>query len=118
MSRKSTHIEQRVETRIPIRVRVEYSSMDDFIDDYTSNISLGGMFVHSTSPLAIGTRFRLRFRLPGRDKPIETYAFVRWVADIRDAGEAHCGMGIQFDELKASDQRYIENWLRESGDSL
>ena len=118
MPKKSTHIEQRVETRIPIRVRVEYSSMDDFIDDYTSNISLGGMFVRSAQPLALGTRFRLRFRLPGRDKPIETYAFVRWVADIHEAGEAHCGMGIQFDELKPSDQRFIENWLTASQDDL
>ena len=114
MPKKSTHIEQRVETRIPIRVRVEYTSMADFIDDYTSNISLGGMFVHSTKPLAIGTRFRLRFRLPGRNKPIETYAFVRWVADAAQAGEEHCGMGIQFDDLRPSDQRFIEEWLRES----
>ena len=118
MSKKSTQIEQRVETRIPIRVRVEYTSMADFIDDYTSNISLGGMFVHSANPLAIGTRFKLRFRLPGREKPIETYAFVRWVADEKQAGKEHCGMGIQFDDLRPSDQRFIENWLNHSGDEL
>ena len=113
MAKKSTQVEQRVETRIPIRVRVEYESMADFIDDYTSNISLGGMFVRSSSPLAIGTRFRLRFRLPGRERPIETYAFVRWISDAEE-NDDHAGMGIQFDDLRPSDQKFIEAWLANS----
>jgi uncharacterized protein (TIGR02266 family) len=107
MAKKSTQIEHRVETRVPIRVRVEYEARSDFLDDYTSNISLGGMYMRSPSPLAVGTRFRLRFRLPGRDKPIETYAVVRWVTEEE-------GMGIQFDALKPSDQKVIQSWLGES----
>ena len=113
MAKKTTQLEQRVETRVPIRMRVEYENLADFLDDYTSNLSLGGMFVHSRSPLAIGTRFRLRFRLPNREKPIETYGIVRWVTE--KIGHQPAGMGIQFDELKATDQKSIEVWLGDEG---
>ena len=111
MAKKTTQLEQRVETRVPIRMRVEYDDLADFLDDYTSNLSLGGMYVHSKNPLPIGTRFRLRFRLPNRDKPIETYGIVRWVNE--EAGHQPAGMGIQFDELKPTDQKSIETWLSE-----
>lgn len=112
MAKKSTHLEQRVETRVPIRMRVEYDSLADFLDDYTSNLSLGGMYVQSNQPLSLGTRFRLRFRLPGREKPIETYAIVRWASETTN--EEHSGMGIQFDDLKPADQKSIEQWLTET----
>lgn len=109
MAKKTTQLEQRVETRVPIRMRVEYENLSDFLDDYTSNLSLGGMYVHSQNPLALGTRFRLRFRLPNREKPIETYGIVRWVNE--ETSQQPAGMGIQFDELKPSDQKSIEMWL-------
>jgi uncharacterized protein (TIGR02266 family) len=90
-------------------MRVEYDSLTDFLDDYTSNLSMGGMYVQSNQPLPIGTRFRLRFRLPGREKAIETYAIVRWVSETTE--DEHSGMGIQFDKLRNTDQKSIEKWL-------
>jgi uncharacterized protein (TIGR02266 family) len=106
-------IEQRVQSRVPIRVKVEYERLDDFLDDYTANVSLGGMFVRTAEPLPEGTRFRLRFRVPGRDRPVETFGTVRWTVAPGAPHGLEAGMGIRFDELAPSDKRAVERWLDE-----
>jgi uncharacterized protein (TIGR02266 family) len=117
MADRSTRIEQRVATRIPIRVKVEYTQLSDFLDDYASNLSLGGMFLQSDDPLPVGTRFRLRFRVPGESKSVETYGIVRWVIPAANANDPSSGMGIQFDDLKPTDQASIDRWMQENPES-
>lgn len=94
--------------RVPIRVRVEYQQVDDFLADYACNLSLGGMFIQTERPLPAGTRFRLRLLLPEPHEPIETYAEVRWVADTVD-GER--GMGVRFDTLSRTARQQVERLL-------
>ena len=61
----------------------------------TRNISLGGVFVETTTPLPLQTRLQIRFRIPTQSEPIE----VRWV---EPAGEEQLpGMGIRFQGLRA-----------------
>lgn len=105
--RTQTQVEQRITSRIPMRVQVEYENLDDFLDDYTSNVSLGGMFLECEDPLPVGSRFRLRFRVQGR--LVETYGTVRWVVGRRDGLTP--GMGLQFDALSRGDRRAVEGWL-------
>ena len=110
-------IERRTNRRLPIRVMVEYETTDDFLIDYTANMSIGGMFIPTKEPLEMGTRFRMRFRLPDRKKPIETYAVVRWVVSAENPGMMQPGMGVQFDELGPKDfrdvQKLIAGWVAE-----
>ncbi|MBN2798098.1 MAG: TIGR02266 family protein [Deltaproteobacteria bacterium] len=106
-------VEQRVSSRVPIRVLVEYERIDDFLADYSSNLSLGGMFIRTTQPLDMGTRFRIRFRLPHRPRPVETFGVVRWVVPDDGGPETVPGMGIQFDDLSSADKRAVEKLLTE-----
>ncbi|MFK7929310.1 MAG: TIGR02266 family protein [Myxococcota bacterium] len=98
--------------RVPLRVKVDYDLLDDFLDDYTANISMGGMFVRSETPMDVDTTFRIRFSLPGRATPIEATATVRWVVLPNDPAGLVPGMGIQFDGLSDGDHRAIERWMR------
>ena len=104
-------IERRTNRRLPIRVLVEYESTEDFLFDYTANISIGGMFIRTNEPLEMGTRFRMRFRLPDRKKLIETYAVVRWVVSPADPGMMEPGMGVQFDDLAPKDFRDVQELI-------
>jgi type IV pilus assembly protein PilZ len=104
-------IERRTNRRLPIRVMVEYETTEDFLIDYTANVSIGGMFIRTDQPLEMGTRFRIRFRLPDRKKPIETYAVVRWVVSPADPGLMQPGMGVQFDELSPKDLRDVQDLI-------
>ena len=45
----------------------------------TRNISLGGLYLESASPLPIGTTVQLRFQLPTQPEPVEVAGDVRWV---------------------------------------
>lgn len=104
-------IERRTNRRLPIRVMVEYETTEDFLIDYTANVSIGGMFIRTDDPLELGTRFRMRFRLPDRKKPIETYAVVRWVVSVANPGRMQPGMGVQFDELGPKDFRDVQELI-------
>lgn len=47
--------EKRAHDRMPIRLIVDYEDADDFLGDYTVNLSAGGTFIHTTRMLALGT---------------------------------------------------------------
>jgi len=107
--------DQRYQRRLPVRIDVEYEEMDDFLTDYTANISIGGMFIETEQPLAVGTRFRLRFTVPSRVKPIDTIAEVRWAQPRTPRSTLTPGMGVRFEELSAADlaavQEMLAHWI-------
>ena len=65
----------------------------------TRNISLGGVFVETATPLPLQTRLQIRFRIPTQAEPIEVGGEVRWVEP--GGGEQLPGMGIRFQGLRA-----------------
>lgn len=66
----------------------------------TSNIGVGGAFVLTESPLAVGTTLRVSIDVPTTEETIETDATVRWVVTPETADELHApGMGIKFQRL-------------------
>ncbi|MCP4809272.1 MAG: TIGR02266 family protein [Proteobacteria bacterium] len=111
MSAALKTIEHRTMRRLPVRVLVEYEALAEFLEDYTANLSIGGMFIATDTPLDIGTRFRLRFSVPGRKKPIETVGEVRWSVPRAEAGAMNPGMGVQFDALVGSELRALQRLM-------
>lgn len=110
-TRATDSSERRIQRRLPIRITVEYSDLEDFLTDYTSNLSIGGMFIETEEPLGVGTRFRLRFSVPNRSTPIDTIAEVRW-AQARVAGSPLSpGMGVRFQELAPADGEAVQEML-------
>ena len=67
----------------------------------TRNISLGGLYLESASPLPIGTTVQLRFQLPTQPEPVEVSGDVRWVVK-KGAGD-QSGICIRFQGLRARD---------------
>lgn len=103
--------ERRVVARLPIRVMVEYQAIEDFLIDYTANVSLGGIFIQTTDPMAVGTTFKLRLSIPTRQRPIDTVGVVRWTVPPEESGPLIPGMGVQFDELNPTDLRAVHRLL-------
>lgn len=97
--------------RIPVKVRVEYSHVEDFLVDYTSNHTIGGMFIKTDRPLNVGARFVLRFQLPGTARAIETEAQVRWTLPVEVAAPMTPGMGVRFAPLSSQDKCCVEELL-------
>jgi len=103
--------DRRYQRRLPIRITVEYEDMEDFLTDYTANLSIGGMFIETEEPLAVGTHFRLRFTVPTRTSPIDTIAEVRWSQDRTAGSPMAPGMGVRFQELSPTDLDAVQEML-------
>ena len=93
------------------RVRVEYSTVDDFLVDYTSNQTIGVMFIKTDYPMAVGSVFKLSIQLPRDLPPIEASAEVCWTRP-HEAGEPmNAGMGVRFRGLSAVDKVLVDGLM-------
>ena len=93
------------------RVRVEYTNMEDFLVDYTSNNTIGGMFIKTDRPLGTRARFTLHLQLPGGRAAMVTQAEVRWTLPVDVAAPMTPGMGVRFEALAKSDRDYVEGLI-------
>ncbi|HEY8367954.1 MAG TPA: TIGR02266 family protein [Thermodesulfobacteriota bacterium] len=72
-----------------------------------TDLSHGGLFVDSPTPLPEGTAVRLRFALPGQTSPMTIEARVAWT-------QPHIGMGLRFTKLHPADKRAIDQYVDET----
>jgi uncharacterized protein (TIGR02266 family) len=95
--------ERRGTPRIPVETDVTIGGRGRVVVGVSSDVSLGGLFVAAYSPLPVGTRVSLRFRLPTGQ--VVAAGFVRWVREGRPGRIA--GMGIQLGELGEVDRETL-----------
>jgi hypothetical protein len=89
-----------------LTINKEFESFDAFIQEYVTNISRTGVFVKSTSPLAVGTHVNLRFTVIMDD--IET---IEGVGEVVRVEKDPPGMGLVFRELSAYSKDLIDKLL-------
>ena len=102
--------EQRLHDRV--MVNHEFESIDSFLTEYVSNISHGGVFIRSRSPLPVGTRVQLRFTIIVDDvESIEGEGEV-----VRVVEGPNGGMGVAFTKLSQRSESLINELMaRQSG---
>ena len=89
-----------------VTINKEFESFDAFIQEYVTNISRTGVFIKTTSPLAVGTRVNLRFTVIMDD--IET---IEGVGEVVRVEKDPPGMGVVFRELSTYSKDLIEKLL-------
>ncbi|MBL8919688.1 MAG: PilZ domain-containing protein [Myxococcaceae bacterium] len=99
-----------VERRISARKTInhEFATVDQFINEYVTNISRSGVFVRSAEPLPVGTRVNLRFTVIQDE--LETIEGVGEVVRVVDRGRQK-GMGVVFVELTQVSKELLERIL-------
>lgn len=103
--------ERRTSERLPVQLRVDYQSAESFISEYTMNISRGGMFISTRTPLNIGTTIELIFRIPNREVPFKILGEVAWITPYDRKSNLIPGMGIRFKEMKEEDKKAFDNFI-------
>jgi uncharacterized protein (TIGR02266 family) len=88
---------------------MEFERFAGFVEEYSANLSLGGMFVRSAEPAPIGARLRIEFRLGGDTPLIEGEGEVVWVRPREDGEGRQAGMGIRFLEIAPPSRQLIFN---------
>ncbi len=89
----------RTHSRAPVGLKVEYRTTGAFLVSYTTNLSHGGLFVETPSPLPEGTRVTLRLHVPGAEDEVETEAVVAWSRREPSADGEPAGMGMRFEAV-------------------
>jgi uncharacterized protein (TIGR02266 family) len=89
------HSEKRQHPRIELILKVTYDRSEDFLDDYASNASGGGIFIATVKPFQVGEVLTFSISFPGLLSPIWCRGEVRW---RRPPSQAHedkpTGIGV------------------------
>ena len=106
--------EGRRAARIPFAGEVElrFEEFGDFVTEYAKDLSLTGMFLHTTRPHPPGSSFQFEFRIEGGQPLIRGVGEVVWARDRRLSANEPPGMGIRFISLDTNGQKLIR-WLLE-----
>jgi uncharacterized protein (TIGR02266 family) len=91
--------EQRVHPRVT--VNKEFESIDDFVSEYVTNISRGGVFIRSKNPLPVGTEVNLKFSILTDD-----FEMIEGLGRVVRVDEE--GMGVVFTELTPDSRAAVE----------
>ncbi|HUO87097.1 MAG TPA: TIGR02266 family protein [Thermoanaerobaculia bacterium] len=95
-------------------VRLEFDRFHGFVEQYSANLSLGGMFINGESPPATGSEVAVEFRLGDGFELIRGRGRVVWVSP---EGEEPAGFGLRFLELTPGSRelifRLVERRVRE-----
>jgi uncharacterized protein (TIGR02266 family) len=102
--------ERRRDSRVPLKVPVDYSSVDDFFTEFSANINEGGVFVAMEKPPELDSEVHLQFRLPGADQPVLVNGRVAWTSDGEDGEPA--GFGVEFQDLPGEIREAINGVVR------
>lgn len=121
MEDEKTALERRNHPRIPVMMQVSFTNGEDFMVDYSTNLSSNGIFINTQQAVAGGDRVHMKFFLPGYDQPVRILGTVRWrrAAPISGSEAALSGIGVEF--LEASQQNreairhFVERFLPEEG---
>jgi len=89
---------------------VDYSAVDVFFSEFTTNVNEGGMFIATETPSPVDSEVALEFQLPGLERPVNISGRVAWISDGK--GESPVGMGIEFQALAPDVRATINDLVR------
>lgn len=94
---------------IRVDVNHEFHKIEDYIAEYVSNISQGGVFIRSKNPLPLGTRVMLKFSIIVDDiEIVEGEGEVVRVERGTGGESGEMGMGVAFTRLTAESKLLID----------
>ena len=93
--------DKRQKKRIPLQLLVSYKVDGKVVDNFSFNLSSGGMFIETRAQLPVGSMIDLIFEIPMNSKEVHIKGEVMW----QKTDGSPKGMGIEFkdftDEKKA-----------------
>ncbi len=108
-------VERRSYPRAVLCVTVTATGISSTFTEFTYDVSEGGVFVETDTPLESGTAVELEFTLPEEEEPVRAKGgVVHSLSRDRASGDRRTGMGIQFSEISDSDVDKIRKYVNQS----
>jgi type IV pilus assembly protein PilZ len=103
---------KRADERYQVSIPVDCSTLHMFISNHVNNISRGGLFLASDTPLPLNAEVSLVLRLPTAGTSIHATGRVAWNYDVRKGTSRIVpGSGIRFVEMGPADRATLEAYL-------
>jgi|WetSurMetagenome_2_1015567.scaffolds.fasta_scaffold559236_2 uncharacterized protein (TIGR02266 family) len=114
----NTALEQRFEPRYRTKIAIYYGSGErQLMTDYSINMSTGGIFIETSSPMPQDSTLFVKFSLPVSNTHITCKTKVAWINEPGNikAKELPTGMGLQFIDLSLEKIHFIREFINEGG---
>jgi len=96
----------------PVRIRLRIASFDAFIEKFAPNVTRGGVFIASRTPLPIGSTFAFEIQLAAGEVALAGDGKVTWVKAFDPvAPQKPHGMGVQFLRLDNPSRELLNKML-------
>ena len=95
--------ERRAHPRYRFVTEVHFGSPSNFYTGFSRNISEGGVFVATYSPIPVGTVMDLEIKMPDSSPPIAMRGEVRWRAEPTEGSDGEPGLGVKFLDLSVKE---------------
>ncbi len=105
---------ERAAPRVEARLRVHFGQSHELLTSYSVNLSTGGLFLETGTPLPAETPLNLEFFLPDSAAIIRCKGRVAWVnpTDRSRKPQLPSGMGIQFLDLTMKDMDEVRDFVK------
>ena len=98
------------EPRYHVDIRVDEQTSSMFTAGRVTNISRGGLFMETPTPLPIQSKVELALQLPEIRTVLNVHGRVVWTYDIRRSNsQIMTGSGIKFENM-TPEQRQVLEW--------
>src|SRR4030042_1774817 len=111
MIERMTDFSNRIEPSILKKLSVSYNDKKSFLAAYTFDISGGGLFIKTSTPLHEGENFLLKLQLPKLPEPLKIKCAVAWT-NREEEGKHPPGMGIKFNEISDKDNKRLKKYIK------
>jgi uncharacterized protein (TIGR02266 family) len=98
------HFNRRSSPRVVLGIPVQYRFGNTIAAALTLNLGHGGVAIRTTSPLDVGVKIKVRFRMPGSRKEVEAEGRVAW-------SDKRVGMGVLFETVDPASQSDIDAFV-------
>jgi two-component system chemotaxis response regulator CheY len=89
--------DRRTHSRTELILKIDYPTAEDFLADYTHDMSDTGVFVATSKPFSIGEQLTFDISFPGLLAPIRARGEVRWLRSAEvETDDEPAGIGVTF----------------------
>ena len=109
---KASDFNSRIHPRYQKVLALSYEDHNGFVKAYSGNISQGGLFIKTKSPLEIGEEFLLKLKLPGISDPLKIECKVVWTRKREEDTKRPPGMGVKFCKIDPDHSTVLTQYLK------
>ncbi len=97
-STEESFIDKRTEKRCSVSLKVSYRTFDEFIDEYTKNVSRRGMFIKTTRHHTHNEIAEILLHVPELPYPVRIKGEIVHI-DLDSENTENCGVGVKFIDI-------------------